>query len=198
MYRSRVTTDAEEVSVTNSSGSWIDVMADPSWFQCQGFESQGRLPSVSGTGRQVQGSTSRTTDVRRVGAESNESPYVSNGESLPCGSATSSQENDSASGVNERLTRSLDLGHNSLQRLSSEPGDSLSTSIDYVWDADELIDTRRYKSLPHGGVYATTVNGSLPGSPFHGRRAEEPDQTDKMKNKLMAAWNNMRHGMYYY
>ena len=102
-----------------------------------------------------------------------------------------------------RLSRSLDLGHDSFQRLNSEPGvtttDSLSTSsMDYLWDANDVPDTRKFNSLPHGGVYSTTSNGSLPGSPMTARRqTEAPDQTDKIKTKLMAAWNNMRHGEIY-
>ena len=110
--------------------------------------------------------------------------------SLPPDNGTSNQP--TSEDIDSRLTQSLDLGHGSLPGVN----DSLSTSsIDYLWDSDDVPDTRKFNSLPHGGVYSTTVNGSLPGSPLNSRRTPEPpDQSEKIKTKLMAAWNNMRHG----
>ena len=109
-----------------------------------------------------------------------------------------------------QLTESIDLGLCTLSSLPTqrliETGagvstkDSLSTSsMDYMWDLSDsdVAETKKFNSLPHGGVYSTTTNGSLSGSPLSARRQTQtgsPDQTDKIKTTLLSAWNNMRHG----
>ena len=88
--------------------------------------------------------------------------------------------------VTDRLSQSLDLGHGSFD-AESKDFDSLPNDC---WDGE----SSRSHSLPHRRHLMVNGNSS-PGS-GSGTEMEEQDQSDKIKNKLMSAWNNVRHGKF--
>lgn len=174
---------------SESLSSWTDLAEG--WFLTE----EGQLTSLSMMDRDSHNQTHRRGDSLPDNQPTNGLYSLPDPMQGPSTTSTSSYAND----IDSRLTRSMDYGHDPLplDRMATDPGvsDNLSTSsIDYLWDADDMPESRKFNSLPHSSVYGTTSNGSLPGSPLSSRRSEAPDQTEKIKSKLMAAWNNMRHG----
>lgn len=92
------------------------------------------------------------------------------------------------SSVEDRLSRSLDLGHGSMDTATDGLEGSTSNSI--PWQSG------RYRTLERSSGIAATNSGSSIGSQSEGLTSDRggADQTEKLKNKLMSAWNNMKYG----
>ncbi len=84
-------------------------------------------------------------------------------------------ESSQQSGLADRMTHSLDLGHGTL--------------------GSELEDIESSHSIPWAGSGSRTLERIRKGAKSSGPGT---DQTEKIKTRLMSVWNNMKYGKYWY
>ena len=102
------------------------------------------------------------------------------------GAAASTANELDIDGIDERLTKSLEFVENGVGDLDCPNPQSLPS--DTVWN--HYDSPSRSSSLPSSGMHL--VQNGANGHDHHNET--ELDQSDKIKNKLMSAWNNVRHG----
>ena len=112
---------------------------------------------------------------------------------------------------NERHFHETDLASDTGVEISQSQSERLSRSLDIdlgqEWDALDSASTAQcnHHSYDNAKGHARSASSGgdrrvfghiLTNGGGSGSDLDEPDQSDKIKNKLMSAWNNMRHGNY--
>ena len=165
----------KRTSVVESTGSWSDVS------DCESTSHR-----TSGANHMSNVNRGR----KSADSKGNPSPHHSGAARM------STNDNDDSDIDNERLTKSLEWVENGISDLQCNDPQSLPGHSDSVWNHYSDSPSRS-SSLPSSGFHIVQRDqDGADGVGHSSKNGSDLDQGEKIKNKLMSAWNNVRHGSY--